>query len=142
MESPRATARARYWRAVGITAIAVLGSCFAIADQFSGWRKFADGGDGSKWYYFLASVKPIYHYQTGKFLGEYVWAGWENADGTYDQARYSIYCASGTYMMDGHVEGSSVGAEKGGMNIMNEEPYRPQSFVWVLAEVVCSKAGK
>jgi hypothetical protein len=112
----------------------------ALAGHFDGWRKFGEGVNGSKWYYFPASVKPIHHDQTGKYLGEFVWAGSEAPGGSYDLAHYMIHCANGTFMVEGHVAAASNGSESDAGGDYDEEPYQPETFVWVLAEIVCGKS--
>jgi hypothetical protein len=115
---------------------AVLFSAPALAGHFDGWHKFGSGSDGSGWYLFADSVKPIHHVKTGKLVGGYVWAGWSMPDGSYSQGRYSVYCEAGTYTMDGGVQGNSVGVEVS-LPLIFKEPYRPQTFQYILAGVVC-----
>ena len=120
-----------------LAAISLLAWTSAFAGHFSGWRKFGAGDDGSTFFYFPASVKPLHHYQTGKRIGTDVWAGWENTDGSYKLGRYGIHCDDGLFWLDGDVIGTTAGVETVGGSVIGQ-PYRPGTFVWLLAERVCN----
>ena len=106
---------------------------------FDGWRQFATGGDGGGWFYFPSSVLPVHHVKTGKWLGLYVWAGWQSGDGTYKLGRYTIYCVFGTFDLVGAVSGDAAGNETAEGAVYNGEPYRPNTFPYLLAMQVCPK---
>jgi hypothetical protein len=112
----------------------------AFADgHFEHWRHFITGQDGTKAYYYAASVKPIRHIKTGQVVGMHVWAGWQNPNGTYNKGRYSVYCDMGTYDLEGDVNGAADGTETSGDAVLGQ-PYQPESFVDALASVVCRAA--
>jgi hypothetical protein len=83
-------------------------------------------------------VKPIHHAQTGKYLGVYAWAGWQNPDGSYDMAQYGLYCDQGGYTYQGHVVANAAGKETQGQDwVLNSIPARPGTFPYLLLRKVC-----
>jgi hypothetical protein len=85
------------------------------------------------------AVKPIHHVKTGQLVANSVWAGWENGDGSFNKGRYTIYCWSGDYTLEGDVQGTKDGVEQSGQDVF-EQSYQSESFVWWLADAVCKRA--
>jgi len=124
-----------------IKAIVMMAVTFTIpfpvlAGPFDGWTVFASD-DKSTWFYFPGSVKPIHHAQTGKYLGVYAWAGWQNADGSYAMGHYGLYCGSDGYTLEGFFVADASGKESPGQDLVFNTPARPNTFPYLLARKVC-----
>jgi hypothetical protein len=105
---------------------------------FRDWKKFGYG-DSSTWYYFSSSIKPLRHVQTGKYLGKYVWAGYQREDGSYFMAQYQLFCSSGSVATNGAILGNKLGEESAGDSYPLGYPARPNTFDYVLSSVVCAR---
>jgi hypothetical protein len=122
-----------------LVGLALAASATAVgADPPVSWKKYSQSDDGTIAYYLPASVQPIRQPKTNKVLGYSVWAGWEKPDGSYNKTRYLLNCLSGEFTTAASVDGTAGGVEENRSPSVMAQPYMPGTFVWALAEVICT----